>query len=516
MGMRISPPTSSRFRVLVVILCSGVLLPTIRVESVGATTPSSTGVLDPASRTPWVVQENQRPGTSAWRIAGDVPDTIEGYANRVSAKVGDVVDLFVSTRKRRFHVEAYRMGYYQGFGGRLVWTSGSVRGRRQRRPTLGQHTNMIECRWSRSLRLSVGPSWVQGVYLLKLVASDGGASYIPLTVRNDTSHAALVVQAEVTTWQAYNKWGGYSLYEGPDGSFRRRSRVVSFDRPYATPRGAPLHELPMIFLVERLGLDVTYWTDVDLHERPGLLLHHRALISPNHDEYWSSTMRTGALRARDHGVNIAFFGANADYRHVRFTSSRLGQDRHMICYKVAKEDPLYGVRDREVTSNWRAQPVPRPESVLNGGLYQCNPVQGPLTVTEPGAWIYEGTGIHDNERIADLVNLEYDRVAPAYPTPKTIQILARSPLRCHGHRDVAEITYYTTSSDAGVIDVGTLGWTKFIACGFVKRSLGCSSRVLRITRNILEAFAEGPAGRDHPSEPNLARYGIRLKQPIAI
>jgi hypothetical protein len=462
------------------------------------------------------MRENQRPGTSAWRIAGDIRDTIEGYANRVSAKGGDVVDLFVSTRARRFHVEAYRMGYYQGLGGRLVWTSGSVRGGRQRRPTLEHRTNMIECHWSRSLRLRVGPSWVQGVYLLKLVASNGGASYIPLTVRDDTSHAALVVQNEVTTWQAYNKWGGYSLYEGPDASFRRRSRVVSFDRPYATPRGAPLHELPMVFLVERLGLDVTYWTDVDLHERPGLLLHHRALISPNHDEYWSSTMRAGALRARDHGVNIAFFGANADYRHVRFTSSRLGRDRHVICYKVAKEDPLYGVRNQEVTSNWRAEPVPRPESVLNGGLYQCNPVQGSLVVTEPGAWIYEGTGIHDNERIPDLVNLEYDRVAPAYPTPKTIQILARSPLRCHGHRDFAEITYYTTSSDAGVIDVGTLGWTKFLACGFVKRSLGCSHQVLGITSNILEAFAEGPAGRDHPSESNLARYGIHLKDPIAV
>ena len=58
-------------------------------------------------------------------------------------------------------------------------------------------------------------------YLLKLVSSVGGQAYIPLIVRNDASHAALVIQHQVTTWQAYNTWGGRSLYVGPDGSSRR-------------------------------------------------------------------------------------------------------------------------------------------------------------------------------------------------------------------------------------------------------------------------------------------------------
>jgi len=48
---------------------------------------------------------------------------IEGYASQVSAVNGETVTLFVSTRATSYHVEAYRMGYYQGIGGRLVWTS---------------------------------------------------------------------------------------------------------------------------------------------------------------------------------------------------------------------------------------------------------------------------------------------------------------------------------------------------------------------------------------------------------
>ena len=82
----------------------------------------------------------------------------------------------------------------------------------------------------------------------------------------------------VTTWQAYNAYGGRSLYVGP-GTVRvgesgapNRSRVVSFDRPYDQRGwGAPDfmgNEFPLIFLAESLGLDVTYFTDIDLHEVP--------------------------------------------------------------------------------------------------------------------------------------------------------------------------------------------------------------------------------------------------------
>jgi hypothetical protein len=67
------------------------------------------------------------------------------------------------------------------------------------------------------------PGLAARVYLLKLVAATG-QRYVPLTIRDDRSHAALVVQDAVTTWQAYNRWGGRSLYVGPDGSLETRSR----------------------------------------------------------------------------------------------------------------------------------------------------------------------------------------------------------------------------------------------------------------------------------------------------
>lgn len=465
----------------------------------------------------WIVEENARRGTSAWRIAAGVPKGIVGYADAVSAQVGDTVRLFVRTKAPTFHVLAYRLGYYQGLGGRLIWTSPDVGSARQPHATVDPTTSMVSAGWSPSLSVPITTSWVQGTYVLKLVSSRGGETYVPLVVRDDASHASLVLQAEVTTWQAYNDWGGYSLYHGPDGLFESRSRAVSFDRPYGG-RGAAgmLHELPFVVLAERLGLDVTYATDVDLHERPDLVLNHAGLISLDHDEYWSSAMRDAATQARDAGVNLAFFGGNAVYRHIRFAASPLGPSRIIICYKSAAEDPLRGVDDAEVTANWRTGPVPRPESALLGAMYACAGVHADLVVPDADVWVFAGTGLVDGGSIPGLVDMEYDRIFPEAPTPASIQILGRSPVTCKGVPDVADMTYYTTSSNAGVFDASSQGWVKELRCDPPVADDTCDVRAERITQNVLSAFAEGPAGIDHPSVPNVAAFGITLQQPLQL
>ena len=223
------------------------------------------------------------------------------------------VTLHVNTKAPSFHVEAYRMGYYGGIGGRLVWQSPEVAGVRQAPPTLTEFVNTIECQWPPSLNVTIDPTWPPGAYLLKLVGATGEQQFVPLCVRDDASHAAFVIQQSVTTWQAYNRWGGYSLYYGnrnqalsythnpSGGNFADRARIVSFDRPYDHDWASGAadfvgNELPVIFQAEQLGLDVTYWTDIDLHTQPQLLGGHRALISLGHDEYWSAEMRDGAVR----------------------------------------------------------------------------------------------------------------------------------------------------------------------------------------------------------------------------
>src|SRR5436305_225445 len=283
---------------------------------------------------PWIVAENAMPGTDAWKLTGNLTDgAIEGYADQVSVDQGGSFKLFVSTTAKSFHVEAYRMGYYGGRGGRFIWKSPDLPGVKQPAATVSPRTNMVVAPWQSSLSVPTDKTWPPGSYLLKLVGATGEAHHVPITVRDDASTATYLLQNSATTWQAYNAWGGYDLYGGRSGrgtSFANRSKVVSFDRPYEMNGGSGDfmgNEFPLISLAESLGLDVTYWTDVDLHEHPERALRHKAIISLGHDEYYSTEMRNGLTRARDAGVNVAFLGANAVYRHIRFAPSALGDFR---------------------------------------------------------------------------------------------------------------------------------------------------------------------------------------------
>jgi hypothetical protein len=454
-------------------------------------------------------------GTKGWRIRHvRALDAVEGFADRVSVLPGQRFRLFVSTSARLWRVEAFRMGWYHGVQARRVWESGWLRGRRQPGPAIAPGTGMVTAPWRSPLRVTTN-GWPVGDYLLRLDASSGARRYVPITMRSPSTAGKVVLINDVTTWQAYNMWGGYDLYQGP-GGFANRSRAVSFDRPYAhnsVDTGAEWflsYDQPAVALAERTGVPLAYETDVDLNSDPRLLAGARAVITLGHDEYYSAAMRSQLIAARAAGTNIAFLGANAVFRHIRFGSSRLGRDRVVICYKVATEDPLYGKDNAATTQDWRDPPDPRPESVLTGVFYQCNPVSAPYVVFDPHSWIFAGTHVRKGESFAGVVGPEYDRIDRSVPVPRPIDVLAHSPLTCGGVASAADSAYYTVRSGAGVFASGTMRWVcamKGTACGHgVTRA--AKLFVDRATTNLLRAFAAGPAGRVHPARDNLSRVNV--------
>jgi hypothetical protein len=466
-----------------------------------ATTTTLPPLPEPYSRA--LQAENARPGTDAWHISGpQTKGAIEGYADHVSAEHGDTVRLYVSTVASSFRVEAYRMGWYQGHAGRLVWTSTSMRGARQAAPTVTAETNMVETHWTPSLTMRIPATWFPGDYLLKLVGVGGQQSYVPLTVRDDASHAGIVVLNAVTTWQAYNTYGGNDLYTGVGrhggSGFGYRSRVVSFDRPYALGDGASDflgNELPFVVLAERLGLDLTYITDVDLHARPALVQHHHLLVSLGHDEYWSPAMRDGAEAARDHGTSLVFLGANAVNRRIRLEASPLGPDRHEVAYKDAGADPMRKVDPSQVTVDWRQSPDPRPESSLLGEQYECNPVRADWVVAMPDSWIFTGTGLRKGDHLDTTVGTEYDHYSSGEVKPpgvSHIDVVAHSPLHCRGRASSSDATLYVAPSGATVFDSGTNWWVSKLVFGCPAREDPCvADAVRRITANLLVRLGKG-------------------------
>lgn len=428
-----------------------------------------------------VQAENTCPGTARWRE--DRPTgpehAIEGFTSPTSVQAGEKVKIYVSTTAPTYSFEVYRMGWYHGLGGRLMYSSATLAGMKQPAPRIDPATRTVSCdNWRSPAVLSIPPNWVSGVYIVKLLAGKY-MRYTSFVLRNDASHSAILLQTSVLTYQAYNLWGGYSLYRGPgpNGTLiaTTRAYAVSFDRPYE--RGSGLGDFPiyneynLLRWLERSGYDVSYSTDIDTDQRPSTLLQHRIFLVAGHDEYWSTAMRQNVTAARDAGISLAFFGANDVYWHVRLQSSPLGPDRIVVCYKPdgyydGTVDPLAASDPSQATVLWHDPPLNQPENALLGEMYGGGVLtQAPLALTTAARPFLAGTTLHAGSTMEGLVGGEYDRVYHDKYTPSTLTILAASPLQCsqtylcpHNGRDIANATLYTATSGARVFDAGTFYW----------------------------------------------------------
>jgi hypothetical protein len=476
-----------------------------------------------------MIAENRRAGTTAWEIPPtSAPGGIEGFASLDSAMAGQNLTLYVSTVAPKFHVVAYRMGYYQGLGARQVWTSPMMTGKTQPTCPLTPDINMVSCdNWSPSFNVPITSAFVPGDYLLKLVGSGGQQAYVPLTVWNPTSHATYLIMNRTFTEEGWNAYGGYSYYQGQgpctlgSGPYPvcNRARVVSFDRPYDTGNGSSdflSNEYPLVRFSEAHGLDVTYATDVTVDEHPTILLQDKALLSLDHDESWSYNELQAAQAAQAQGVNIAFFGAAALVRHVRLQPSPLGTDREEVDYRDSAEDPLNGNGNPMlVTGNtWDSPPTNWNSVPFVGEEYSGYLTTGSaaFVVADSSAWVYKGTGLQNGSQLPGVITSDIDHVSADKGTPSNLQVLGHSPVPLSeaytnqgqwGPYTYSDMGYYTVpTSGAGVIDTGTTNWI-YAMTPCSSSVPNCSATpVSRITGNILWLFGQGPTGHLAPSVSN--------------
>jgi hypothetical protein len=389
---------------------------------------------------------------------------------------------------------------------------------------------MVSCaNWSQSLTMPITSAFVPGDYLIKLIVGPKAASYVLLTIWSPQSTAAYVIMNRSFVEQGWNTYGGYSYYSGVGPCILdtisypvcNRARVVSFDRPYDTGNGSSdflTNEFPLVQLCEREGLDVTYISDVTLDEHPNLLLHHRALLSLDHDESWSYAERMAVQNAVAHGVNVAYFGAAAMVRHVRLQASPLGADREEVDYRDAQEDPLNGVGNpMQVTGNtWESPPAswsPLTQIGEEYSGYLAPGVTAPMVIADASSWVFQGTGLHVGSSLPGVIGSDFDHVIASSATPSDLDILAHSPIPLSqatvsgGEWDgetYSDMVYFTNpQGKAGVIDTGNNVWIGDLrACA--PATTNCPMPTLtKITNNILRLFGQGPAGVLRPAVSNV-------------
>ncbi|GAA2029707.1 hypothetical protein GCM10009839_31620 [Catenulispora yoronensis] len=460
----------------------------------------------------WLREENQIPGTTAWQDAKHTrAGSVNGYLNRSSVQCGDTVTAYLSSPVpvSGATLSAYRMGYYDGAGGRLVWQTKRLSLGPQAQATVTGKDLLTEAPWRPTLTFHITGQWTPGYYLLVVRAPGQTPSSIPLVVRADGDTAPLGFQASVLTYQAYNTFGGHSAYA--DSSRKAAaSSEVSFDRPYEDGGyySPYQYELPVIREMEKLGIDTDYFTDLDVDGDPAQLKLHKGVVTGGHSEYWTKRMYDGAVAARQAGVNLAFFGANGVYTAARLTGSPTGPDRRVVIRRTTVGDTVAAADPSQATVNWAEPPLSRPEASLLGQGYGYLGANGSLRVLHPGSWIFANTGVAVGQVLRNTVGGEYDQVEPNKPTtPRDIDVLAAMPMRyANGHAGMATTTYYVATSQAGIFDAGTTYWPCVMSgdCLHLAPTPPESRQVItQMTDNILTAFAAGPAGLAHPSTPNL-------------
>ena len=340
-----------------------------------------------------IVAENCLTGNAAseWDVNGAGNASIQGFATDISVNRGQTVSFKIDTSSPDYRLDIYRMGYYGGAGARKITTVQPSATLPQSQPAClnDSATGLIDCgNWAVSASWSVPATATSGIYFAKVVREDGAnagqASHIVFVVRDDASTSNMLFQTSDTTWQAYNNYGGNSLYTGSPAG---RAYKVSYNRPFntrAVDNGQDWlfnAEYPMVRWLEANGYDVSYFTGVDADRLGNLIQNHKVFLSTGHDEYWSGAQRTNVEAARNAGVNLAFFSGNEVFWKTRWENSIDGSGtprRTLVCYKEthanAKIDPSPNVW----TGTWRdprfSPPADggRPENALTGTIFAVN------------------------------------------------------------------------------------------------------------------------------------------------
>jgi Domain of unknown function (DUF4082)/Bacterial Ig domain len=343
--------------------------------------------------------ENCLPGnpSSDWYIDGAGSPNIQGFTTDMSVNVGQTIFFKIQTNASAYRIDIYRLGYYQRQGARLVASILPSATLPQAQPPCltDSSTGLTDCgNWGVSASWAIPSTAVSGVYSAKLTRQDTGeASLVVFVMRNDSSHSDILVQTSDPTWQAYNEYGGSSLYTGPT----IRAFKVSYNRPLVLPgmnTSFFTSEYPMVRWLEANGYDISYFAGVDADRNGALIKQHKIFMSVGHDEYWSGGQRANVEAARAAGVNLAFFSGDEILWKTRWESSMDGSNmpyRTLVCYKETLASAVIDPADPPIwTGLWRdsrfSPPADggRPENALSGTLSGVNATRND-SITVPQA-----------------------------------------------------------------------------------------------------------------------------------
>jgi hypothetical protein len=397
-----------------------------------------------------IAAENALAGTSDWVLTKPASSRIEGYAT-TSVNVGSQVSVYVNTESASYSADIYRLGWYGGAGASLKRQLGPLPGTVQAAPSIDPTSGGASCSWDLSFSIDT-TGFVTGIYLVKLTTVEGYQQYVYFIVRDDARTGNILFVSSSSTSQAYNPWGGKSLYTR-NSTNSIPATAVSYNRPYESnldSEGAGMilaWDIKVLHFLESHGLDVCYSDILDLHHTAPT--GFKCVLISGHSEYWSKQARSNLESAASQGVNVLSLAGNVCYFQVTFDGDL------MRCDKTGR-DPNTGLFQ-----------TLDPEESFFGQTYEgfeAYNVPGDFVLAaDIPAWMLTGTRLAPGDKLHGLFGYEADRITSR--TPASAVVWGNSPFTTYynDQKLFGVATYYSsgdrlTGCSYQVLNVGSMNW----------------------------------------------------------
>ncbi len=427
-------------------------------------------------------------------------DAIEGYTGALSYRPGDEVELHVSTRADSWSVTVERWGGQR----EIVHQADGLKGNYIEPPVDADENG---CGWPVALTLPVAEKWRSGFYLVTLradgVEPERAVAHAGFVVRGRPvatgERPSILYVVPTNTWNAYNNWGGRSLYTGGTSvAFHRpfvrgllaRPEVNRDDRKarptrfgeahdadgqrfqeYRTANNYPAaigstgwasHGRRFVEWAEQDGWMFDYAISSDLETDPEALAGYETVVLVGHDEYWSAPERAAVEQHLSRGGRLVSLAGNTMFWRVRRTAGTYGST--MVCYKYGHADDLGEAdphRPGPVTGMWADPTIGQPEWALLGagsafGLYhrfgKATPQGvGGFLVSRPDHWLFANTEL----RYGDVVGRDdgvvgYETVGCHLTLDELHRPVPSQDALARGVPASTEIVAWVPSSNVGV------------------------------------------------------------------
>jgi len=426
-----------------------------------------------------------------------------GYTNKFTVSNGETIKFYISTSSQAFQLKIYKLGTNSS----LVFTSSNIQGGIQSIPSDAYKNG---CNWNKSFEFIIPNNWEPGVYRATFPITGNyneSSNEVIFIVKNNNLgfFSKIAVILTVNNWNAYNNFGGKSLYDY-NSTNSIKSDKVSFDRPFTKSSLKDFHDWAekLINWMDSENILAEYITNVDIYQNSNLLSNYDVVIDVGHDEYITLQERNQVQNFVNNGGKFMVLGGNTYWWQVRIEND----GRTLVCYKEPERDPELDVNNEIVTTRWYDYPLYNPETKLTGVTFREGGVvnyedgslpkefgYGDYAVYNSHYWIYNGTGLKDGDEFgydASIVGVEVDgndfvwqngipTVTGIDETPTNFRILGLSPADNredypNGH---GVMGMYHTENGGVVFTASTLNWANGLMNDVV---------VQKITKNIIEQF----------------------------